>query len=91
MRPIHPTDLDLVTRTLLACDPPHRRDLARRIVSNAETADRYRKRTGRLHPEFGAGTLGSAAQGFPRARALAHCDAPYRHCLLILLEALATP
>lgn len=88
MRPIYPGDLDLVTRTLLACDARNRRALAQRIVQQAQTADRYRKRLGKPHPAFGTGSLISAAQGFPRKNASGACNGAYLASLAVLIQTL---
>lgn len=90
MRPIYPSDLDAVTRALLACDPAHRQGLALRIVAQAEIADRYRKRLDKLHPEFGAGTLSSAAQAYPRRPRPDYCHPVYLDCMATLLAVLTT-
>jgi len=85
MRPIYPSDLDLVTRTLLACEPPDRLRLARQIITRADIADRYRKNMGHLHPSFGSGTLSSAAQDFPARPANGYCNRDYLEAMSILL------
>ena len=88
MRPVYPSDLDAVARALMACTPTHRRELAIRIIEHADVADRYRRRLGKLHPEFGAGTLSSAAQAYPRTERPDHCTQPYLECLAVVLDAL---
>lgn len=40
----------------------------RRLLAEAEPADRFRLREGRLHPAFGNGTLMAAALARPRVR-----------------------
>lgn len=61
MRPLQPADLEAAVRALLAAAPERRGALAAQIVKDAQMADRYRKRLGRAHPDWGTGTLMSAA------------------------------
>ena len=88
MRPIYLCDLDAATRAVLAAPQAERFARAAAIVQAAQTADRYRKRLGRAHAEFGSGTLMSAASHWPQSKAIS-CDATYRACLCDVLLALA--
>lgn len=90
MRPIQFYDLHSAVRALLAVSKGQRRVLSRRLVMAADVADRFRKRTGHAHPDFGTGTLQAAAQGFELAAEPRCCHRQYRQCLAIVLEALAT-
>lgn len=87
MRPVHLHDLDTLTRTLLVLPEPDQPIVARQIVQAADIADKYRKRLGRAHPQYGLGTLTSAVQDLPKATTL-RCDQAYRRCLGIVLAAL---
>ena len=61
MRPILPPDLDLLTRVLLPLPVEKRAGAISIMLNAADLADRYRKRTGRLHPVYGDGSLLSVA------------------------------
>lgn len=74
MRPVHIADLDMVTRYLLSLPAQDHAQAAARIVARADTADRYRKRLGRVHPAFGTGTLASAIPGTVVMPRPAHYD-----------------
>ena len=88
MRPVHLMDLDRATRVLMACVPEQRHTLANRLVTHARTADRYRQRLQVPHPQFGTGTLRSAAQGYPHTSVPNHCDTAYLSCLTIIIQTL---
>ncbi|WP_341213569.1 hypothetical protein [uncultured Limimaricola sp.] len=65
MRPILPGCLDRAMAALLAVPPGARPALAARLVTEARTADAWRKRQGRAHPLWGDGSLMSAALRHP--------------------------
>lgn len=88
MRPVYLCDLDSVARALLAVPQDARETLAKDVVQQARIADKYRKRIGVAHPDFGTGTLASAAQDLAKSTARS-CDADYRFCLAQVLVALA--
>ncbi|MEC3862229.1 hypothetical protein VK792_13120 [Mesobacterium sp. TK19101] len=88
MRPVLPGDLSAAARVLLRLPPEGRAEAARRLVHEAAVADRYRLLTGRVHPEFGTGSLMSRAL---RAKPLPEplIDQPdYARCLIAVLEAI---
>jgi len=89
VRPVQIYDLTCLARVLLRLPEGQRRVVSRRIVMAADVADRFRKRTGRAHPDFGTGTLQSAAQKYLQAEEPPSCNAPFRSCLALVLEALA--
>lgn len=89
MRPVQIYDLLSVARVLLVLPEGQRRIVSRRIVMAADVADRFRKRTGRAHPDFGTGTLQSAAQGYRQASEPPNCNKAFRICLGLVLDALA--
>ena len=88
MRPVQIYDLTCVARVLLDLPEGQRRVVSRRIVMAADVADRFRKKTGQIHPDFGTGTLQSAAQNYSQASEPPSCNAPFRACLMMVLEAL---
>lgn len=90
MRPLHVTDLDLATRTVLI----HGSDMAEcaaGLVAAARLADRYRKRLRRRHPVWGDGTLAGACGAYGGAAAPRTCDTAYRRALALVLAALDAP
>ena len=89
MRPIQVYDLTTLARVLLRLPEGQRRVIARRVVMAADVADRFRKRTGQAHPDFGTGTLQSAAQTYLQAEEPVSCNAAFRTCLALVLDALA--
>ena len=88
MRPLHLFDLDVVVRAALAQPPEMRRRFLEQAVIRADVADRFRKRLGRAHPEYGDGSLATAVAWQERV-ARAHLDRKYRKHLGMLLAILA--
>lgn len=88
MRLIGAADLFAAARALLAVPEALRGGLMARMIHEAEAADRYRKRLGRVHPVWGNGTLEAAARGHPLAAAAGLGDAAHLACLALALEAL---
>ena len=89
MRPVLPGDLDAATRLLLTLPPGARAGRAAALVAQADTADRWRKRTGRAHPRWGDGSLMAAARLAARPAPVWRCDAAYCAALAAVLRALA--
>ncbi|WP_439155837.1 DUF7742 family protein [Yoonia sp.] len=88
MRPVQLADIESALRHLLQVPPAHRGAAMADLLTRAETADRYRKRLGRRHPEFGDGTLMAAALGQAVAPRPSACDAQVLACLAIVIAAL---
>lgn len=88
MRPILPGDLNAAARALLAVPADARPVLARRLLAQADAADRYRVRHRRAHPLWGNGSLQSAALGRQALAERRLDDADYVDCLIVMLEAL---
>jgi hypothetical protein len=88
MRRVLYGDVRAAARALLAAPQEARGALLIRLFAEAETADLHRLDTGRAHPQFGTGSLMSAA--------LAHCvarepyldDPAYAACMAEVFEAL---
>jgi hypothetical protein len=89
MRPLLPGDLDTATRALIPLPPEIRAAEAARLVTAADTADRWRKRLGRAHPRLGDGTLMAAALLTGPGTPVRWCDDGYCAALATLLQALA--
>lgn len=74
MRPVLYGDISAVARALL-CHPARGRvSLFDRMIVEAEAADKYRKRYGRAHVNWGNGSLMAVANTRPQA------DEPYLDC-----------
>ena len=68
MRQVSVVDLDQAVSVLLAADPRDWPDLSRQILRQAKWADKYRKRTGKRHPDWGNGTVHDVCIRYPRYR-----------------------
>lgn len=88
MRRLAPADLSVAARALLVLPEADRARVAARMVREAEAADRYRKRTGRVHPFWGSGTLEGAARAWTLAPMPSLSDQNYLSCLGEVLVAL---
>lgn len=88
MRAVGLSDLDLAARVLLMQPQERWRAVVRHMLEAAHTADVWRKRTGRRHPEGGTGSLFVQASLMPRSRA-GRSDPRYISALLSVLEGLA--
>jgi hypothetical protein len=88
MRPVLPADLDGCARALMHVPAPLRPGRIADIIRAADIADRFRKRTGRLHTAYGDGSLGSAAWRVGQVPRPPRCDADYCLCLSVVLDGL---
>ncbi|MEM9250507.1 MAG: hypothetical protein AAGB05_17675 [Pseudomonadota bacterium] len=88
MRRILPGDIAAVARVLYRLPQTDRAGCLERLLTDAETADAYRQRTGRAHPRAGTGSLMSAASPLARATEPDFGDARYCRCWIMVLEAL---
>jgi len=88
MRPVLHGDVSNAARALLNVPGQLRQELCERMIREADAADVYARREGRLHPLWGNGSLMSAA----RKRALADepgFDNPvYCQCFEMVLQGL---
>lgn len=88
MRPVHLADIDVAARVLLAHAPTARKDIMAELVAHADVADRYRKKFGRRHPAFGAGTIMSAAANFRQVPRPSQIDADVLDALGAVIKGL---
>ena len=88
MRAVHLSDLNMAARALLAAPERRRRNLVRLLIQNACLADTYRKKTGKVHPQYGDGSLCAACQPMTKAAMPDRCDPDYLECLGIVIEGL---
>ncbi|MHA6262170.1 DUF7742 family protein [Arenibacterium sp. CAU 1754] len=88
MRPVLHGDVSSAARALLNVPPADRAALCHRLLREAEEADRYVARVGRLHPIWGNGSLMSAARKRVLANEPTFDDAEYCGCFEMVLQAL---
>ena len=88
MRPVLHGDVSCAARALFAVPPEARAALCQRMLREAEAADRFRLRHGRLHPRWGNGSLMAVARRYPMADEPGFDDAGYRRCFVMVLRAL---
>lgn len=86
MRPVHHGDVSSAARALLAARPDLRPALARRMIHEAETADRYLQENARIHPQYGNGTLMAVARKRPLAVEPDFDDPDYSRCFEMMLR-----
>lgn len=87
MRPILHGDVSSAARALLAVPAASRPGLCTRLIREAEMADAHVRRTGRLHPLWGNGSLMSAARKRVLAAEPGFDDNAYCACFGQVLEA----
>lgn len=88
MRPVHLSDLHTAALILRDHPPDRRAALMTQALEAADTADRYRKKLRRGHPDFGTGTLSSAMRGFQMESTQAPCETAYLEALQVVVAAL---
>ncbi len=88
MRQILVGDLLSAARALLAVDPVVREALMQRMLEEADTADRYRRRLGRGHAVFGSGSLMEVALRRQHRAEPFLSDPDYLDCLGIVIRGL---
>ena len=88
MSVLHLTDINIVARCLQVHTTNQRGALVLDIASWASTADKYRKRIGRNHPQHGNGSLADACMDLPRSQHPARVSGDYLACLAIVMNTL---
>jgi len=88
MRPVLHSDVTALARAIYLVPDARRPALCSRLLAQAEAADRHRKATGRLHPEWGDGTLMTAARTAPQADEPSFDDLEYCTCFELVLSTL---
>ncbi len=88
MSPVLPGDLIAAARALLPAPPEARPEIARRMITEADAADRYRRRFRKAHRDWGNGTLMAAALARPVAPEPRLDDPDYLDCLFQIFTAL---
>ena len=72
----------------MAAPADRHRDIVEKLIQNAHTADKYRKKTGHAHPEWGVGSLADACSEHIKAPRPTGCDALYLESLSTVVAAL---
>lgn len=85
MRPVLISDLVHAARVLLQVQKTSRVGFTERLIREADWADRFRKHLGRIHPEWGDGTLSSAAARYPKAAEQNIDNLEFSKCLSTVL------
>ncbi|PUB13120.1 DUF7742 family protein [Yoonia sediminilitoris] len=88
MRPVQFADIEIAARVLRRAPADRRASIIGQILQDADTADRYRKRLRRLHPQYGDGSLMSAALRHDKAPRPASCDALHLRCIAQIVQEL---
>ncbi len=89
MRRVLHGDVTAAARALLAVSAAARDPLLTRLFAEADAADAHRRTTGHPHPQFGTGSLMSAALCHPVAREPCLDDPDYAACMAAVFQALA--
>lgn len=85
MRAVHLADIEVAARALAVVAPPDRQNRLLELMKNAHLADKVRKKFGKSHPEFGNGTLMSAALKGPLAPRPDYITTDFAACLRLVL------
>lgn len=88
MRPVMHGDVAAAGCALLRVAPEARPGLMSRMLSEAEAADQYRQKTGRVHPLWGNGSLMAVAMARPRAREPFLDNPDYCACMALVFDVL---
>ncbi|MGI9367256.1 MAG: hypothetical protein ACR2O2_00340 [Ruegeria sp.] len=86
MRPLLHVDVSTAARALLFAPQQDRDSLCARMIAGAEQADLHVKRTGRLHPEHGNGSLMAAARFWPLADEPSFDNVQYCECFEMVMR-----
>ncbi|WP_121061876.1 hypothetical protein [Chachezhania antarctica] len=89
MRPILHGDVSCAARALYAVPEDRRMPLGTRLIREAEEADRFVNRFGKLHPFWGNGSLMAAARSHVLVDEPGFDDIDYCACFELVLQVLA--
>ena len=84
MRPVQLADLEIAARVVATLPVQARPALIKQLCDQADAADRVRNASGKPHPQFGNGTLMSAAFKHPMPARNALCDRDFLTSLAAL-------
>lgn len=88
MRQVFHSDVTAAARAMLQVPRAGREALCRRMIQEADCADRYTRRMGRPHRDMGNGTLLAAARMRPLADEPHLGDEEYCRCLEMVFRLL---
>ena len=88
MRPVMHSDICAAARAVLAIPERGRPDFCARLIREAEGADRFVRRLGKLHPIWGNGTLKSAAHAYRLTDEPSFDDPAYARAFAMVLSKL---
>ncbi|MGV6847187.1 MAG: DUF7742 family protein [Marinibacterium sp.] len=88
MRPLLHGDVSDAARALYAAPAAARARLCRRLIAEADAAERHMECTGRLHPDWGNGSLMAAARQRPLPPEPGLDDPDYCRCMELVLSCL---
>ena len=86
MRPVLAADLICAGRAVLGAPKEERLEVARRITERADIADSFRRETGRVHAEYGDGTLAGAARKWGMRDEPTVCNPDFASALMAVLQ-----
>ncbi len=86
MRAVLHQDVVTLARVMLGVDQSQRMVFCDKIFDKAHAADKYRKRFGRYHVQYGAGSLASACHGEKRENEPFLSNRDYAQCLKVIFE-----
>lgn len=89
MRAVQLADLEIAARVVATLPAHERHNLIKQLCDQADAADRVRNASGKPHPQFGNGTLMSAAFKHPMTARNALCDKDFLTSLAALCAYLA--
>jgi hypothetical protein len=85
MRRIYHSDVCAAARVLLAAPEGAREALCDQMLYEAHSADKYARRTGRVHRAWGDGRLAAASMSYPQAPEPPAGSPEFTSCLLTVL------
>lgn len=88
MRPVLHGDVSCAARALLGVAVPHRKAACARLINGAQIADEQCLETGRIHAEWGNGSLIAAARRYKLPPEPTFDDDDYCACVAIVLHTL---
>ncbi|MGC1504845.1 MAG: hypothetical protein WA782_11990 [Sulfitobacter sp.] len=88
MRSLFYSDVSAAARVLLVTPPAFRGQVCMRMIREAEFADRFVRRIGKLHPKWGNGTLLAVARRRRLGPEPGFDDPEYSACFQYVLAAL---
>ncbi|MGJ8618206.1 MAG: DUF7742 family protein [Sulfitobacter sp.] len=88
MRSVYFSDLSVAARALLSVPPDHRENLCMQMMWEADWADKYTKRLGKAHLQWGNGTLMAAARTRQLQSERCFSDTEFAMCIGVIIKCL---